>query len=196
MCCLAGGRCAVHATWHCTPSSGPARRLHPPHHFHLPELLYWHSGPGCAAQRHAGARGAAMPAIVAKEGTPTWLPVLAWLPGQLLDPSLPTLILVSLNLPHMSDFQCTALLLHMSHSVCQYRFITCTVSCACGGLAAITSCYLTALHTTLVCKACCISQQQEPNPGNIQHQSWRILIAWSQSRTQRKSAGDETLAAP
>ncbi len=86
MCCLAGGRCAVHATRHCTPSSGPASCIHPPHHLHLPEPLCWHSSPGCAAQRHAGARGAAMPATVAKEGTATWLPVLTWLPGQLPDP--------------------------------------------------------------------------------------------------------------
>lgn len=122
-----GGRRAVHATRHCAPSSGPARRLHPPHHFHLPELLCWHSSPGGAAQRHAGARGAAVPAIVAKEGTATWLPVLTRLPGQLPDPPLTTLHGCLPEILHMKDFhvystviaielQCLSVQVHHMHS--------------------------------------------------------------------------------
>ena len=36
----------------------------------------------------------------------------------------------------MNDPQCKALSLQMGYSVCHYRFITCTISCACIGLAA------------------------------------------------------------
>ena len=43
-----------------------------------------------------------MPAIVAKEGTATWLSVLTWLPGQLLDPPLTVLHATVLNLSHQT----------------------------------------------------------------------------------------------
>ena len=48
-----------------------------------------------------------MPAIVAKEGTATWLPVLTWLPGQLLNPPL-TALHASLPGSSTHNSQCAA----------------------------------------------------------------------------------------
>lgn len=81
-CVGTGRRCAVYAEGHHTSGSGTAGSLNPFDHFHLPELLSGDSSPSGAAQRNAGARRAAMPPPIAKEGIATWVSVLSRLSGE------------------------------------------------------------------------------------------------------------------